>query len=249
MSKFQNKTVFISGGTSGIGKATAKSFIEAGAKVIITGRRQTTLDSAVAELGNAASGIVSDASKWADLQSLQARVKAISPKIDVLFINAGSGQFAPIEFVDEAHFDGMFNVLVKGAYFTVQQLLPLMGEGGSIIFNTSVVTDMGMPGASVYSASKRAVQSFTKTLAAELAPKGIRVNAVSPGPIQTNFFEATGMSQEQIEGFATNVLSQVPLGRFGNPAEIANAVTFLASDDASFVHGTELQVDGGMVQV
>lgn len=249
MSKFQNKTVFISGGTSGIGKATAKAFIAQGAKVIITGRRQAPLEKTLAELGPNAHGLISDASKWEDLQALKGKVEAISPKLDVLFINAGSGNFAPIDLVDENHFDGMFNVLVKGAYFTVQKLLPLLGEGSAIIFNTSVVTDMGMSGASIYSAAKRAVQSFTKTLAAELAPKGIRVNAVSPGPIQTNFFEATGMSQEQIEGFASNVLGQVPLGRFGSPDEIANAVVFLASSDASFVHGTELQVDGGMVQV
>ncbi len=248
MSKFANKTVFISGGTTGIGKATAQEFIRQGAKVIITGRTAEKVKKAVEELGTNATGFASDAGKWSDLQLLQEKVKAITTKLDVLFVNAGSGQFAPIEEVTEEHYDAQFNVLVKGSFFTVQQLLPLLGEGTSIIFNTSVVTDMGMPGASVYSATKGAVQSLIKTFGGELVGRGIRVNAVSPGPIQTQFFANTGMSEEEIEGFANSILPNVPLKRFGSPSEIAKVVTFLASEDASYMVGTELQIDGGLVQ-
>ncbi|MCU0354668.1 MAG: SDR family oxidoreductase [Cytophagales bacterium] len=249
MSKLQGKVAVITGGTSGIGKATAQEFIREGAKVIITGRNQTTVAETVKELGANAYGIVSDAAKMTDIRQLAGHVKAIAPTIDIIFANAGYGKFAPVEFVDEAHFDEQFNVLVKGTYFTVQQLLPLLSDSGSIVLNTSVVTEVGMQGASVYSAAKAAVQSLTKTFAAELAGRGIRVNAVSPGPIQTAFFDKTGLTEEQIHGFASNVLSKVPLNRFGQPTEIAKAVVFLASGDASYMHGTEMFVDGGMVQI
>lgn len=249
MANLNGKTAFISGGTSGIGLATAREFIDRGARVIITGRRQETVDEVVAQLGDQAQGFASDASKWADLEALPERVQALSSQLDILFINAGAGKFSPIEAVDEGHFDEQFNVLVKGSYFTVKNLLPLLREGSTVIFNTSVVTDIGMPGASVYSAAKAAVQSLTKTLAAELVARGIRVNAVSPGPIQTNFFQKTGMSAEQIEGFAGAILPKVPLQRFGRPEEIAKVVSFLASEDSSYMLGTELQVDGGMVQL
>jgi NAD(P)-dependent dehydrogenase (short-subunit alcohol dehydrogenase family) len=248
MSKLNNKIALITGGTSGIGKATAIEFIEQGATVIITGRHQDTVDATVKELGANAHGIVADSSNISNLKELANQVKALTGKVDVLFVNAGYGKFAPIELIDEAHYDEQFNVLVKGTLFTVQSILPLMGEGGSIVLNTSVVTEKGMQGASVYSACKGAVKSFVKTFAAEMSARKIRLNAVSPGPIDTDFFNKTGMNQEQIQGFAGSVLPQVPLGRFGKSAEVAKAVSYLASDDASFVHGTEIYVDGGMVQ-
>jgi NAD(P)-dependent dehydrogenase (short-subunit alcohol dehydrogenase family) len=248
MTKLLNKIALITGGTSGIGKATAVDFIAQGATVIITGRHQTTVDETVKELGSNARGIVADSSKIADLNQLADKVKTLTGKVDILFVNAGYGKFAPIEQIDEAHFDEQFNVLVKGTLFTVQSILPLMQEGGSIILNTSVVTEKGMQGASVYSAAKSAVQSFVKTFAAELSSRKIRLNAVSPGPIETAFFDKTGMTQEQINGFAGAVLPQVPMARFGKASEIAKAVTFLASEDASYMHGTEIFVDGGMVQ-
>jgi NAD(P)-dependent dehydrogenase (short-subunit alcohol dehydrogenase family) len=248
MTKLKDKIALITGGTSGIGKATAIDFIEQGATVIITGRHQETVDETVKELGANAHGFVADSSKIADLKKLAEKVKTLKGKVDVLFVNAGYGKFAPIEQIDEAHFDEQFNVLVKGTLFTVQSILPLMSESGSIILNTSIVTEVGMQGASVYSAAKSAVQSFVKTFASELTARKIRLNAVSPGPIETAFFDKTGMNQEQIQGFAGSVLPQVPMARFGKSSEVAKAVTFLASDDASYMHGTEIFVDGGMVQ-
>lgn len=249
MKKLANKVAVITGGNSGIGLATAQHFINEGAQVIITGRNQQTLQQAKQQLGEQAHTLTSDASSMQDIQQLAEQVKQISPKIDILFVNAGFGLFSPIDQVDEDHFDKQFNVNVKGVYFTIQQLIPLINEGGAVILNTSVVTEMGMPGASIYSATKAAVSSFAKTLGAELVGRKIRVNVVSPGPIQTNFFNATGMSHEQIEGFATGVLSQVPMQRFGTPEEVARVVSFLASDDASYVLGAEIYVDGGMSQL
>ncbi|PKB18786.1 NAD(P)-dependent dehydrogenase (short-subunit alcohol dehydrogenase family) [Flavobacterium sp. 5] len=249
MTKLKNKTALITGGTSGIGKATAIDFIENGASVIITGRFQNTIDETINELGEKAKGIVSDAGKMADLLQLGDKVKMISPQIDILYVNAGFGKYAPIEQIDENHFDEQFNVIVKGTLFTVQQILPLMKEGGVIILNTSIVTEVGMPNSSVYSAAKSAVQSFVKTFASELASKKIRINAVSPGPISTNYFERSNLTTEQIEGLAGAVLPQVPLARFGQPSEVAKAITFLASEDASFMHGTEIFVDGGFPKI
>ena len=247
--KLHNKVALITGGTSGIGKATAADFIEQGATVFITGRSQSTVDTTVKELGSKAFGIASDAGKLADIKNLAKEVENKVGRIDILFINAGFGKFAPVGQIDEAHYDEQFNVLVRGALFTVQEVSPLLNEGGSIIFNTSVVTEMGMPGASVYSAAKAAVKSFIKTFAAEFASRNIRVNGVSPGPIETNFFEKTGLNEQEIQGFASNILTQVPLARFGASAEVAKAVTFLASEDSSYMHGTEMFVDGGMTQI
>ena len=249
MKRLSNKVAVITGGNSGIGLATARQFVNEGARVVITGRNEQTLREAKDQIGDQVHTLVSDASKMNDIRQLANQVGDLTDKIDILFVNAGFGKFSPIDQVDEAHFDEQFNVNVKGLYFTIQQLLPLINEGGAIILNTSVVTEMGMPGASVYSATKAAVASFGKTLAAELAGRKIRVNVVSPGPIQTNFFNATGMTQEQIEGFAEGALAQVPMQRFGTPDEVAKAVTFLASDEASYVLGTELYVDGGMSQI
>lgn len=249
MPKLENKVAIVTGGTSGIGKATAIDFIENGATVIITGRFQNTIDETIGKLGERAKGIVSDAGKMSDLLQLCSKVEAISSQIDVLFVNAGFGKYAPIEGIDEEHFDEQFNVIVKGTLFTVQQILPLIKEGGSIILNTSIVTEIGMQNSSVYSAAKAAVQSFVKTFASELVSRKIRINAVSPGPIQTNYFDRSNLTQEQIQSIAGAVLPQVPLGRFGQPSEVAKVVTFLASNDASFMHGTELFVDGGFPKI
>ncbi|MGB5822012.1 MAG: SDR family oxidoreductase [Saonia sp.] len=249
MSKFQGKTAVITGGTSGIGLATAEEFIKEGAKVIITSRKQENIDQAIAVLGDNAKGIVSDAGKTSDLWNLRAAVEAHTNTIDILFINAGFGKFNSLQDTTEEEFDSQFNTLVKGGYFTVQQLAPLVNEGGSIIFNTSVVTDMAMPGASVYGAAKSAVQYLNKSFANELKDRNIRVNAVSPGPIGTNFFNEAGVPEEQQQTMAGQILSQVPMNRFGEAKEIASTVLFLASTEASFITGHEIQVDGGMVQV
>ena len=249
MQQLKNKWALITGGTSGIGKATAIDFIENGASVIITGRFKNTVDDTVTELGPNAKGIVSDAGKMEDIFTLASKVKLISPQVDILYVNAGFGKYAPIELIDEEHFDEQFNVIVKGTLFTVQQLLPLMKEGGAIILNTSIVTEVGMPNASVYSAAKSAVQSFTKTFASELAQRKIRINAVSPGPIKTNYFDRSNLSSDQVQAMADHVMQQVPLARFGEPSEVAKAVTFLASEASSFMHGTELFVDGGFPKI
>lgn len=249
MQKFKNKVVLITGGTNGMGFATAKGFIEEGATVIITGRSRETVDNAVSRLGANAIGIVSDAGKLADIFDLPKEIKKHSDRLDILFVNAGYGKFAPIEMVDETHFDELFNMLAKGTFFTVQQMLPMMGKGASVILNTSVVTEAGYPNMSVYSAAKSAVQSFIKTFAAECSLKNIRVNGISPGYINTNIFNNTGLTPEQITGTIENIIPTLPFKRFGEPAEIANAVLFLASDDASYIHGVEIVVDGGLTNI
>lgn len=249
MRKLENKTALVTGATSGIGKATAADFIANGAKVIITGRYKETVEETVKELGERARGIISDAGKMTDLLQLREQTEAIYPSLDILYVNAGIGKYAPIEMIDEQHFDEMFNILVKGTLFTVQQLLPLMKRGSTIILNTSIVTKIGMPNSSVYSAAKSAVQSFLKTFAAELAPKGIRINAVSPGPIETNYFQRSNLTPEQYEQFTASFAPEVPLGRFGQPEEVAKVISFLASDESSFMHGSEVFVDGGFPDI
>jgi NAD(P)-dependent dehydrogenase (short-subunit alcohol dehydrogenase family) len=249
MEKLQNKTAFITGGTSGIGLATAQDFIKEGARVIISGRYQDTVNATLAMLGDRASGIVSDAGSMTDLMNLQEQVRSISGVIDILFINAGYGRFAPVEAVTESDIDELFNVIVKGAFFTAQQILPLMNAGGSIIFNTSVVTEYGSQYASVYSAAKSAVKSFVKTFAAECVSRGIRVNGVSPGYTTTNGFDKTGLSKEQIEGTIAAVIPTLPFRRFGLASEVAKTVSFLASDDASYLHATDIVVDGGYINL
>lgn len=249
MKKLEGKVAFITGATSGIGKATAIDFIENGAKVIFTGRYQETVDKTVAELENQAIGFVSDSGNMSDLLAINEKIRSISPRIDILYVNAGFGKYAPIEAVTEEHFDEMFNVLVKGTLFTIQQVLPLMGEGSSIILNSSNVTKMGMQNSAVYSAAKSAILSFVKTFAAELSSRNIRVNAVSPGPVSTNYFDRSNLSKNQIDTIVEYVLPQVALKRFAQPSEIAKVVTFLASDDASFIQGAEISVDGGFPEV
>lgn len=246
MQRFKNKFALITGGTNGMGFATAQQFINEGGKVIMTGRRSETVNKALVQLGDNAFGIVSNSGNMRDIWSLQEKVKQYTENIDFLFVNAGYGKFASIENAEEAHFDELFNMLVKGTFFTVQQILPIMKGGSAIVLNTSIVTEMGMQNFSVYSAAKAAVQSFIKTFAAELTAKDIRVNGISPGYIKTNGFNNTGLNPEQIEGVIQSIIPTIPFKRFGEPFEIANAVLFLASQQASYIHGTELTVDAGI---
>ncbi|MCT2560717.1 SDR family oxidoreductase [Chryseobacterium herbae] len=246
MLRFKNKTALITGGTNGMGFATAQQFIAEGGKAIITGRSEDTVHTALNKLGNHAFGIVSDAGNMKDLMNLQTEVKKYTETIDLLFANAGYGKFFPIEHVNEEHYDELFNVLVKGPFFTVQQMLPLMGKGSSVIFNTSVATEIAMPNFSIYSAAKSAVQSFVKTFAVELTERRIRVNGISPGHIKTNIFNNTGLNPEQIESAVHDIIPTIPFKRQGEPEEIAHAVLFLASEEASYIHGTELKVDAGI---
>lgn len=247
MSKLNNKVALITGGNSGIGFATAQAFIEEGARVIITGRNQTALDEAITKLGAQAVGILADASNLAHSTALAEKVKAQFGSIDVLFINAGIAKFAPVEHSDEAFLDEMMNINFKGAFFTVQNLLPLLNQGASVLFNTTVALSVGMPNSAVYAASKAALLSFARVLATELSPKGIRVNSISPGPISTPLYSKLGFPQEALEEFGKNISSKTLLGRFGTANEIAKAAVFLASSDASFITGTEIVVDGGLL--
>lgn len=246
MQRFKNKTAIITGGTNGMGLATAQKFIEEGGSAIITGRSKETVNNALEKLGENAFGIVSNAGNMKDLLNLQQEVRKYTEQIDVIFANAGYGKFAPVESVDEYLFDELFNVLVKGPFFTVQQLLPLMKTGSSVIFNTSVATEIAMNSFSVYSAAKSAVQSFIKTFAVELTERGIRVNGVSPGHIKTNIFNNTGLAPEQIDAAVQDIIPTIPFKRQGDPEEIANVVLFLASYEASYIHGTEIKVDAGI---
>ncbi len=248
MKRLANKTAVITGGNSGIGLATAKDFIAEGAEVIITGRNRESLNAALKELGDRARGIVLDVSNAEDIASFGEKLNVLTSQVNILFVNAGIAKFAPIDSATVAHFDEQFNTNVKGAYFTIQQVLPLMPENSSIVLNTSINAHVGMPNASVYSATKAAVVTLVRTLSAELLPRKIRVNAVSPGPVSTPLHSAEkfGVTAEQIQQIGEGIAKQIPLGRFGRPEEIARVVTFFASDDSSFILGAELIVDGGM---
>jgi NAD(P)-dependent dehydrogenase (short-subunit alcohol dehydrogenase family) len=249
MQKFKNKVALITGGTNGMGFATAQEFIREGAIVIITGRSDETVNDALKRLGSNAFGIVSDAGKLSDILLLREQIKSYTDHVDILFVNAGYGKFAPIEMVSEEHFDELFDMLVKGTFFTVQQILPVIKEGGSIILNTSIVTRFGVDNFSIYTAAKSAIQSFIKTFATECTSKKIRVNGVSPGYIKTNIFNNTGLTPDQISGTVESIIQTLPFKRFGEPDEIARTVLFLASDDASYIHGAEVVVDGGLSNV
>ena len=247
MSRLKNKTALITGGNSGIGFATAKEFLEQGATVIITGRSQAGLEQAKKELNGQVHTILSNTSNLNDIRNLAKEVQQITPQLDVVFVNAGIGKFAPIEAVTEEHFDEQFNTNVKGAFFTIQALLPVIKDGGSIILNTSISAHMGMAGSTVYSATKAALLTLTRTLSAELLSRKIRVNAISPGPVSTPILGKMGLPADEVEGLKSNIQSQVPIGRFGDPSEIARVATFFASDDSTFVLGAELIADGGMI--
>ncbi len=249
MSKLNNKIALITGGSTGIGLATAKLFQQEGAQVIVTGRNTEALAAARKELGPNAVAIASDTSSLKDIDKLIGEVKAKFGRIDVLFANAGVGKFQPIGEVSEDEFDRQFGINVKGLYFTIQKALPLIPDGGSILLNASVVSRKGIPGASVYSATKAAVRSLGRSLAAELAPRKIRVNTVSPGPIDTPIMTKNGLSREAAEEFMNNMAQGLALKRVGRPEEIARAALFLLSEDASFVTGVELFADGGLAEL
>lgn len=243
------KTAIITGGTTGIGFETAKQYIAAGARIIITGQNQTRLDAAVEALGENAIGVNANVTDLAALDRLAERAKKTFGSVDILFANAGSGIFAPIEAVDEAGYDKQFDVNVKGVFFTVQRLLPVLGEGASIILTGSAVHEKGVATGSLYFATKAAVRSFTRSLAAELAPRGIRVNTLSPGIVRTHFAANTNVSEDDFEGFIEMVKSQAPLGRVGTATDMANAALFLASDASSYMTAADLVIDGGWMNV
>jgi NAD(P)-dependent dehydrogenase (short-subunit alcohol dehydrogenase family) len=247
--RLAGRIAVITGGNSGIGLATARRFVDEGAHVVITGRREKELTEAAAFIGRNVTTVVGDVSRLEDLDRLYAVVKEKHGHIDVLFANAGAGTIAPLAMATEAHFDQIFDVNVKGLFFTVQKALPLFKDGGSIILNSSVSNVKGVPGFSAYAASKAAVRSFSRAWTLELKDRRIRVNTMSPGPIETPALERTGLTPEQAAQAAAQFASQVPMGRRGKPEEVAAAVTFLASDESSFITGVDLAVDGGMAQV
>lgn len=249
MGKLDGKVAVVTGGSTGIGLATAKRFVDEGAYVFITGRRQPELDAAVASIGRNVTAVRSDVSNLEDLDRLYATVRDQKGRIDVLFANAGGGEFAPLGAITEAHFDKTFNINVKGLLFTVQKALPLLPDGASVILNASIVSIKGMAAFSVYSATKAAVRSFARSWTVDLKERKIRVNVVSPGPIETPAIDGLAQDAEQAKQIKAGLASQVPLGRMGDPDEIAKAAVFLASDDSSFVAGIELFVDGGMAQI
>jgi NAD(P)-dependent dehydrogenase (short-subunit alcohol dehydrogenase family) len=249
MGKLEGKVAVITGGNSGIGLATAQRFVAEGAHVFITGRRKPELDAAVKQIGKNVTGIQGDVSNLADLDRLYAAVKQQKGHVDILFANAGFGEFAALGSITEAHFDKTFNINVKGLLFTVQKALALFKDGGSIILNASVAGSKGFPAFSVYSATKAAVRSFARSWTTDLKDRKIRVNVVSPGPIDTPILNGLGTSEEEIQQIKAGFASGVPMGRMGAADEIAKAVLFLASDDSSYVTGAELFVDGGLAQV
>jgi len=247
--RLSGKKAVITGGTSGIGFETARRFIEEGAQVLITGRAQERVDDAVAKLGERARGLAADASNLAGIRQLADAAKAAFGHIDVLFVNAGSGVFAEIGDVTEEGYDQQFDLNVKGVFFTIQLLLPLLGEGSSVVLNASSVQAKGLASGTLYAATKAAVRSFARTFAAELAPRGIRVNSVSPGLVPTQFFANSNIGAESFGGFEAVISTTAPLARAGKPIEIANAVVFLASDEASYMTASDLVVDGGWSNV
>ncbi|WP_341840437.1 glucose 1-dehydrogenase [Chitinophaga caseinilytica] len=242
----QNKVAVVTGGNSGIGLATAEEFVARGAKVVITGRNAYAVNAAAEKLGSGTLGVTADQSSLADADKLVAEVKERYGKIDVLFVNAGIGAFAPVADVTEADFDAIMNTNFKGAYFTVQKFLPVLNDGGSIILLSSVNAFTGMPGSSVYSASKAALNALGRTLSAELATRGIRVNTVNPGPIITPILAKAGLDDNSITAFRQKFAERIPLNRAGESAEVAKLVAFLASSDASFITGAEYNIDGGL---
>lgn len=243
------KTAVITGGNSGIGLATARLFVREGAKVAIIGRDSKTLDAARQELGNNVIAIKADVSSIDEVEAAAKEVEAKLGKIDILFANAGIAEFTPMDQVNEAFFDKTFDINVKGVFFTTQKFAPLMRDNGAVLFTTSVVNKKGWPGTSVYSASKAAVRSLARTMAAELLARKIRVNAISPGPIDTPIYGRLGMPQEAVKELADNVLQQTPMHRFGSADEVAKVALFLASDQSSYLTGTEISVDGGLGQL
>lgn len=247
--KLEGKIAVITGGNSGIGLATAKRFVSEGADVFITGRRKNELDVVVSEIGKKVTGIQGDVSNLTDLDRLYTMVKDQKGRIDILFANAGVGEFAPLGEISEEHFDKIFDINVKGVLFTVQKALPLFQDGGSIILTASSFVSKGIEAFSVYNASKAAIRSFARTWTVDLKHRKIRVNAVSPGPIDTPGIAGLAQNKEQLDQLKKSIITTIPMGRMGSPDEVAKVVAFLASDESSFITGTELSVDGGQAQV
>lgn len=249
MGKLEGKVALITGGSSGIGLATAQEFVSEGAHVFITGRRERELAVAVKEIGSNISGIRADVSNSGDLDRLFSQIKNDKGKLDIVFANAGSAKYAPLGQITEELYESIFDINVKGVLFTVQKALPLIPEGGSIILNASIVGSKGLPANSVYSATKAAVRSFARTWTTDLKDRHIRVNALSPGSTDTPGLNELLGSSEVGQQRLNMISNAVPLGRLAKPKEIARAVVFLASNDSSYVTGTELFVDGGFAQV
>jgi NAD(P)-dependent dehydrogenase (short-subunit alcohol dehydrogenase family) len=249
MKRLEGKVAVVTGGNSGIGLATAKRLQAEGARVAISGRSKQTLDEAVKTIGNGVVAVQADVAKLSDVDKLYSEVSRKLGKIDVLFVNAGVVKFAPLAETSETAYDEQFDINIKGAYFTIQKALPLLNDGASIILNTSVADSKGTLGTSAYSATKAALRSLARTAAAELAERGIRVNTVAPGPIVTPIFGRAGIPKEAVDEIAKELVAKVPLKRFGQPEEVAATVAFLASQDASYITGVEINVDGGLGQV
>ncbi len=247
--KLEGKVAVITGGNSGIGLATAQRFVSEGAYVFITGRRQSELDAAVKKIGKNVTAVQGDVTSLTDLDRLYAKVKEQKGRIDILFANAGLAELAPLGTISETHFDKIFGVNVKGTVFTVQKALPLLQDGGSIIVTSSIVGSKGLGDSSVCSATKAALRSFARTWTVDLKSRKIRVNALSPGPIDTPGLNGLARSEEESKQRKARLVAAVPMGRIGEPDEVAKAAVFLASDDSSFITGIELFVDGGMAQI
>ena len=247
--RFTDKVAVVTGGNSGIGLATAKAFIHEGAKVAITGRNDATLKAAQKELGPDTLVIKADVSRVPEIAAAMDQIKKKFGRIDALFVNAGIGRFVPFEDVTEGFFDETMATNLKGAFFTIQKAVPLLSRGAAVVLNASINAHMGMPNSSVYGASKAAVVNLAKTLSADLLARGVRVNVVSPGPVATPILDRMGLPEEQIRQTKEWITQQVPLKRFGRPDEIAAAVLYLSSSESQFVVGTELVVDGGMIQL
>lgn len=247
--KLKGKVAVITGGNSGIGLATAKLFQDEGAMVVITGRKKDSVDSAVKGIGGNTIGIVSDTGNMNAIRDLYQEVKDKVGKIDVLFLNAGVATFGPFATIDESTFDEMVNVNFKGLFFNVQKALPLLNEGASVIFNTSIADQKGFPNTNVYAATKAAVRSLARTLSTELLEQKIRVNAIAPGPIDTPIFEKIGFPKEEAPTIKAGFASENPMKRMGTSEEVAKATLFLACDDSSYITGIDLTVDGGMTQL
>lgn len=249
MKRFEGRSVLVTGGTSGIGLAAAQAFSGEGARVIITGRDPATLAHAVTLLGDTALGLCSDAGEAGTAKILAAEIAAEGIELDAVFINAGIARLAAFADVDEAMWDSCFNTNVKGPYFQIKALLPVLARGASIVLNGSINAHIGMPNTSVYAASKAALISLAKTLSCELLPRGVRVNVISPGPVDTPIFGKLGLDGATLESVTAQIRNQIPLGRFGTPEEIASTVLHLAAPESAFIVGTEVIADGGTSQL
>lgn len=249
MARLAGKTVLITGGTSGIGYAAAELFRAEGARVAITGQDETRLADAARRLGDDVLALRIEMSALPEIDAMVSKVRDAFRQLDVLFVNAGVTWPAPLDSVDEAHFDGQIAINLKGPFFTVQKAAPLLRQGASVILTTSCLDEMGLAGMSVYSASKAALRSLARTVSAELSPRGIRVNAIAPGPVNTPIYGKLGMTAEQLEGFAADLKGKIPMRRFAEAGEIASAALFLASSDSSFMLGEEITIDGGWARL